>query len=121
MSQSCASYYIPYDKDVPCPQCGIVEEERFDFIPQALDSLCFNKESYGFYIPPAWYVGSLGDHILDLLFKLFHTYEDEKPSDFKEFATACVSTIDWGDQQYLMSHVLGIAVRLYEEIRKREQ
>jgi hypothetical protein len=27
---SCGAYYIPCDKNVPCPRCGVVEQERFD-------------------------------------------------------------------------------------------
>ena len=99
---SCASRYIPYDKDVSCPKCGIIEEERFDFIPRAVDSLCFNQKSYGSYVPPAWIAGSLGDRILSLLFKLFDTYEHQKPPDFKEFATVWLSMVNWGDHQYLI-------------------
>ena len=117
----CDSRYIPYDKDVPCPQCGTIEEERFDFIPRACDSLCFNKKSYGSYLPPAWIAGSIGDHTLNLLFKLFYNYEHQKPPDFKEFAIVWLSIVNWGDDQYLMDHVLGIAVRLHEEIKRRKQ
>jgi uncharacterized Zn finger protein (UPF0148 family) len=51
----CGAFYIPYDKDVPCPNCGLVEKERFDYIPRATESLNFNLKEYGRYIPPAWY------------------------------------------------------------------
>jgi len=40
----CGAYYIPYDHDVPCPKCGIVEENRFDYITEAALSMRFNKK-----------------------------------------------------------------------------
>jgi hypothetical protein len=66
----CEAYYIPYD-DVPCPRCGLVETERYDFIPIALASVRWNIEMYGFYVPGAWFVGGLGDHLLLILFHIF--------------------------------------------------
>ena len=48
----CGALYIRYDNDVPCPQCGLVEEERFNFIPAAVASARFNLES-GHYVPGA--------------------------------------------------------------------
>src|SRR5262245_55607438 len=75
---ACGAYYIPYDIDVPCPKCGIIERARFDYIPQAVASMQVNKESGGAYTPGAWWVGSLGDHILSLLFGLFDAYEAQR-------------------------------------------
>lgn len=82
----CAAYYIPYDEVVPCPQCGLIVKDRFDYIEQAAVSMRFNKRegSYIPSIPSAWLVGSLGDHILSLLFLIFDAYEDEAPDDFKD-------------------------------------
>ncbi len=117
---SCAAFYIPYDADVPCPQCGLLEEERFDYIPQATASMMFNKQRYGSYIPPAWYKGSLGDHILYLLFRLFAWYEEKTPStDFNEFASEALSNMQWGDQQYLRGHVQGIALRIHQNMQAK--
>lgn len=109
----CEAYYIPYDDDVPCPRCGLLEGERFDFIPQAVESMLFNKAE-GSYTPAAWWVGSLADHILRLLFPLFDAFDEEKPEDFRAFATEWFDQMEWGDQQYLKNHVLGIAVRIHE-------
>lgn len=116
----CEAFYIPYDEDVPCPQCGMLEKERFDYISQATQSILFNKQRYGSYIPPAWYKGSLGDHILYLLFRLFTGYEEQPPSaDFNEFASEVLSNMQWGDQQYLCSHVQGIALRVYQDMQAK--
>jgi len=111
----CQAYYIPYDAQVPCPKCGLVEKERFDFIEQAAESMRFNI-SNGSYTPAAWWIGSFGDHILSLLFPLFDAYEEDRPADFMVFAADQLGKMDWGDQSYLKEHVLGIAVRLHDTL-----
>jgi hypothetical protein len=60
---TCNAYYIPYDVDVPCPSCGLLEQERFDFISQAVASARFNFKAKD-PVPTAWFAGSLADHIL---------------------------------------------------------
>ena len=111
----CDAHYIPYDESVPCPQCGLIEEERIDYIGQVVDSMLFNKHE-GSYTPKAWWVGSLGDHILSILFLLFDSYEEESPGGFGKFASSRLGQMDWGDQQYLRDHVLGIALRLHDRL-----
>lgn len=115
----CGAYYIPYGEDVACPRCGLVEEERFDYIPQAAESVRFNLETYGSYVPPAWWVGSLGDHILLILFHLFETYRKEKENrPFGDFATAMLDQMAWGEQEYLKGHVCAIAMEVHETLRR---
>ncbi len=111
---SCQAFYIPYDETVPCPRCGTVETERFPYIPQAAGSVRFNLDSYGSYVPPAWYTGSLGDHILYILFNLFEGHRQQGESvDFTEFSAIMLGRMDWGDQAYLRQHVQDIALRVY--------
>jgi hypothetical protein len=38
---ACEAFYIPFD-DVPCPHCGLVEQERDDFIRLAVTSVRWN-------------------------------------------------------------------------------
>jgi len=47
----CGTDYIPFDADVPCPKCGLVESERYDFIGAAVRSTLYNLERYGSYQP----------------------------------------------------------------------
>ncbi len=120
--EHCGAFYIPYDREVPCPNCGAVEEERFDYIPQAVQSLRFNKRRGGTYMPPAWWVGSLGDHILRLLFSLFDAYESREANEgFAEFAASYLADMNWGDQGYLEKHVLAIAIRIQPELDRPDQ
>ena len=116
----CGAYYIPYDKDVPCPKCDLIEEERFNFIPQAVESIMYNLKSYGSYVPPAWWTGSLGDHILHLLFMIFERFEMSRENDFDSFIKKELSKLEWGDQKYLENHIYGIAVRINDELKKQK-
>ena len=114
---NCKAYYIPYDADVPCPQCGQIEEERFDYIPQAAASMQVNKDSGGSYTPGAWWVGSLGDHILHLLFGLFDAYEAQRgQAPFEQFLDQRLAEMGWGDQEYMRTHLRGIALRVRDEL-----
>lgn len=115
----CGAPYIPYDRDVPCPRCGLVEKERYDYIPEAADSLAFNLANYGSYSPLVWAVLSFGDHVLWLLFGVFERYSRSNWENFGPFAGRVLSKMKWGDQSYLEKHVLGIAVRVHEELVKR--
>lgn len=109
----CAAFYIPYDDEVPCPRCGLVESERINYIQQAAMSLRMNKTK-GSYVPAAWWAGSLGDQVLYRLFILFDAYEKMNPPDFHAFAASRLEQIKWGDHPYLKDHVVGIAVRLFD-------
>lgn len=117
---NCEAYYIPYDQDVPCPNCNTVEEERFDFITKAAGSMLYNKHTNGTYTPGAWWVGSLADHILRILFMLFDNYESDKDANttIENYASEWLSGCTWGEQGYLEKHVLGMAVRVAEELYK---
>jgi hypothetical protein len=113
----CKAYYIPYDVDVPCPDCGLVEQERFDFIPQAVASARFNLETHGSYVPTAWFACSLADHILWLLFGLLENQRKEPDGQpFEGLAHKTLEYMNWGTQAYLRDHVYAIAVRVYEKL-----
>lgn len=118
----CEAFYIPYDDDVPCPNCGEIEEERFDYVSKATASLRYNLKMTESYMPAAWWVGSLGDHILYVLFQLFERYRNEEPNmDFEAFADDVLSTYQWGEQKYLMRHIYTIALRVREELADQEK
>ena len=111
----CGAFYIPYD-EVPCPNCGLIESERFDFIPQAADSAMFNLEEYQSYVPPAWWTGSYGDHILSLLFSILEQQREEPDKPFPSIARSFVDEVEWGDQGYGKEHLYNIAIRVHEQI-----
>ncbi len=115
----CGEPYIPYDKEVSCPKCGIVEEERFDFVPLATASLVYNLENYGSYLPPAWGESSIGDYLLLILFQLFAEFSCRKrKKDFLAFTEKWLSKIDWGERKHIEKYILSMAVRVNEELQK---
>lgn len=115
--EGCGAYYIPYE-EVVCPNCGLKEEERFDFIPQAVASILYNLDNYDSFFPPAWVVTSLADHILRILFILFEGFRQSEGSDFSLYARQLLEGGDWGEQFYLKDHIFGIALRVKEELDK---
>ena len=111
---SCGADYVPYDQGVPCPRCGQVESERFDFVPWAAASLLANRRETGSYLPRGWAIMTLGDQILRLLFGLLDAHERVGPdADFRGFADGWLADIDWGERNYLRAHVQGIAERVH--------
>jgi hypothetical protein len=110
----CQAFYIPYAPGVACPKCGRQESEVFDFIPQAVASLRFNLMTYGSYLPPAWYAGSLGDHCLRLLFAAFEAYRT-RPDQAESFADCLerkLTAMEWGEQVYMLGHLRDIALKV---------
>ncbi len=67
----CEAYYIPYDKDIVCPNCGVNEEEvAEDIISTIVSSANYQKRMFGIYTPIAWWTGL---HPIFLI-QLFDTY-----------------------------------------------
>jgi len=117
----CDAFYIPYDEAVPCPNCGEIEETRFDYISRAVASLEYNMKMTGSYMPAAWWVGSLGDHILYVLFQLLDRYRKEgAKSDFATFADDVLAAYQWGEQKYMMRHIYTIALRVHTMLPREE-
>jgi hypothetical protein len=112
----CAAYYIPYDSDVPCPRCGLVEKERYDFIPIAVASVRWNIEMYGSYVPGAWFVGGLGDHLLLILFHVFERWRNNSQAGFENAIKEELTPREWGEQEYLEKHLAAMARRIYREM-----
>ena len=116
----CDTEYIPYDEVIPCPKCGLIEEERFDLISKAVMSVRSNLEKCGSYIPYAWAVFTYGDQVLSLLFRLLeHDRKHPGQQPFRDLAHDVLhEEIDWGDQPYQRDYVYGIAIRVHEELQK---
>jgi hypothetical protein len=110
----CQAFFIPYQPGVRCPKCGQAAAEVFDFVPQAASSLRFNLASYGSYLPPAWYVGSLGDHCLRLLFAAFEAYRTraDQAEGFADCLERKLTSMQWGEQTYMLGHVRDIALKV---------
>jgi|GEM_PF-1368364 len=115
----CKAYYIPYNEEVPCPNCGLIEKERFNFIPQALDSIAHNLSRAGTFLGLSWSTLSLADHILLNIFQALEAFrQKEGKKDFATFIKEILSKADWGEHKYLEKHIYSILLRIYEELPK---
>lgn len=120
----CEAFYIPYDATIDCPNCGAktpATDVFASFIERAADSARFNLRSNDSYIPGAWYIGSYGDHILSLLFRILEIHRtQEAAQSFAEVARQCVDDMQWGDQQYARDHIYQIALKVHEQLEQDE-
>jgi hypothetical protein len=113
----CEAWYVPYDKAVPCPRCGLVEEGRVDFVPRAVSSARINLREQGSYQPAAWAVSCYADHLMMLLFMILECHRKEVPTrPFDEVARECVEAMDWGGQPYGKEYLYQLALRVHAEL-----
>ena len=118
----CGASYIPYGKDVPCPKCGMLEQERFaDFTSQAAESALYNVRSGGSYMPMAWGCFSLADSILMFLFQMFDGYRVHGEGEsFETFAKAFVKDSVFGDSEHLREYTGRLAIEVHQMIEKQQ-
>ena len=119
--KNCEAYYIPYDEDVVCPNCGAHEEEVADNIVSTLvSSANYQKKMFGIYTPIAWWIGSLGDHIALLIFQCLDAYEAQAEKNFTEFAQIYFDKAKWGNQLYMKSNVYGLTCKVFEVLDSKK-
>jgi hypothetical protein len=119
----CDTEYIPFDTDVPCPKCGLVESERYDFIGAAAESTLYNLERYGSYQPWAWSELTFGDRILTRVFLLLqadHAAGGSPPFESR-VDTWANTTMDWGDSGYLAPYFSRVCLRVFSELEAQPE
>ena len=117
----CEAYYIPYDKDVVCPNCGVNEEEIAEgIVSRIVSSANYQKEMFGIYTPIAWWTGSLGDHIALLIFQCLDAFEEQSENSFTEFAQIYFDKRQWGNQLYMKSNIYGLSCRVFEVLESEK-
>jgi len=109
----CKAYYIPYSDTVVCPNCGFKEDAVYNIIPRLVDSARYQKDRMGRYTPAAWWVGSFGDHVALIIFKLLDRCSFQKEEDFDAIASKFFDNSSWGEQQYLKGHIQDMARLVY--------
>ncbi|MFZ4779096.1 MAG: hypothetical protein ACOYM3_27350, partial [Terrimicrobiaceae bacterium] len=73
------------------------------------------------YIPGAWGVFCLGDHVLWIVFQLLERHrEDSNGRPFSEVAEERLSEMDWGDQPYFRDHIYRLACRVSEVLETED-
>lgn len=113
--KKCGAEFVACQKDYPCPACGQVTEEFFDFIPATIASMKDHKQLYGSYLPESWFSGSVADVVQRVIFEIFDNYEIEKPKDFTAFVLEQMETAEWEEgQECLVAQVEEIVLKIYE-------
>ena len=116
--QKCEAYYIPYEKDIVCPNCGFNEEEIYNIIPQLAHSANYQMDIHSCYSPIAWWIGSFGDHVALLIFKVLDEFYIQKEKKFEDVALDYFNNRKWGDQLYIKNHIRDLSYKVYLEIEK---
>lgn len=118
--QSCGADFIPYEEHLPCPKCGTAAATWLHYPRQAAESLNVNLASKGSYMPGAFWVGSLGDRVLYLLFQIFERWRHKEPqADFSAHLQEELPKIGFEpSHEYLREHLGTIALRAFDELEK---
>jgi len=115
--KNCESRYIPYQKNLKCPKCGIKEDEECSVVEDIVKSALFQKISYGKYTPIAWWLGSFADQIAFYIFKMLDYFSKQDNNNFANFARNYVNEMEW-EEVYLKEHIYEIACLVHEELEK---
>ena len=116
----CEAYYIPYDEDIVCPNCGKDEEKALNIVTELTKSAQYQMNTMGFYSPIAWWTGSFGDFVALLIFKVLDEFYAQKDKDFKEIAESHFNSREWGTQLYMKNHIKDLSYKVYLEIEKHK-
>lgn len=114
----CQAYYIPYD-NVPCPNCGNMEEERTSIISMITHSTKYQKNCFNRYTPVTWWIGSFGDYVALKVFKVLDDFYGQDNKDFTVVSQDYVNQLKWGTQLYLKNHIRDISEKVYCEIENK--
>ncbi|EDZ63761.1 hypothetical protein [Sulfurimonas gotlandica] len=118
----CEAFYIPYEKDVSCPNCGLNEEEIYDIVPQLAHSANYQMDTMGFYTPIAWWTGSFGDYVALIIFQILDAYNNqEEEKEFQEIALDYCNNRTWGNQLYMKDHICNLSHKVYLAIQENKK
>ena len=71
----CDVPYIPYDEDICCPNCGLREAGRYNYVPLVSQALIYNYCNYGSFMPkPGSKPGTQGERVFFLIAEVFEKY-----------------------------------------------
>ena len=115
----CEAYYIPYAKDIVCPNCGKAEKKVFNIVAELAKSAQYQMNTMGFYTPIAWWTGSFGDYVALIIFQILDAYTNQtEEKDFKSVATEYCNNKTWGNQLYMKNHIRDLTYKVYLELQK---
>jgi hypothetical protein len=124
--KKCSGFYIPFNKDIVCPNCGhpADTENYFDYIDNVASSMKAHKFQYGSFMPPAFYCdGSLAANIQSNCLNIFDLLEVVKPKDEKTWLSNVVTErFEFSDEdKYLAKHITDAVLSLYGLYQKQNK
>ena len=114
----CGTGYVPYGEDVPCPKCGLVEAERFDYLPPAADSALINFTERGAFMPGAWYVGGVADNLLLHIFQALDFYIARTGTTFADAARTYFGQMDFGEMEFMRPYLVHLSEEVFDKINE---
>jgi hypothetical protein len=118
----CEAYYIPYEKGIVCPNCGLDEEELYDIVPELAQSANYQMDTVGKYTPIAWWTGSFGDHVALIIFQILDAYTNqEEGKKFREVASEYCDNRTWGNQLYMKNHIKELSYKVFLELTDKKE
>jgi hypothetical protein len=112
----CGTGYVPYGEHVPCPKCGLVEVERFEFLGPAADSALVNFTERGAFMPGAWCVGDAADNLLMHVFHALDFHRAAKDIAFAEAARTFFDKMDFGEMEFMRPYLIRLSIDVFEKI-----
>jgi len=114
----CETPYVPYDAEVACPKCGLLEADRYDFVSEAANSALFNLNEFGQYTPMMWMVLSFGDELLSQAFYMLelHRIASELPfNDLGQIYYDKFAPPDFPGSDYMRQYFARLCERISEK------
>ena len=116
----CEAFYIPYEKDIVCPNCGLNEEEPYDIVPDLVHSAKYQMDTMGFYTPAAWWTGSFGDYVALIIFQILDAYNNQEEKKFQEIAFEYCNNRTWGNQLYMKDHLRDLSYSVFLALNEKQ-
>lgn len=119
---NCDAYYIPFNQNTVCPNCGFAEDERFDYIERVVDFIENNLEDYSWIKPDEIEANSFADHVLMLTLQSLEFYA-YKRNEFTidDALSYFFNKVQFKDQEYLRFHIQNISKEVFKKIQFNEK
>ena len=115
--QKCKAFYIPYEKDIVCPNCGLNEKEIYDIVPEIVGSAEYHKVTTGSYTPLAFFISSLGDRISLQIYRVLDAFYKQDKKNFQEFSKDYFNNMEWKEHLYMKNHLCDLSYKVFLELQ----
>jgi len=123
--EECNCIYIPYNESIVCPKCGSKPDidEYPEFIEGCCESLLFNINDIGSFMPICWATIDMSDTLQMFLFHTLRLWtkgmEDHEPQTrtkaFEEFLDEILENVDYNNSGYMLKYLREFTLTIYDE------